>query len=53
MKEDWEKVEFKLFLFKKSGTFFIASFEEASALLDDHIVITQQMLSSCNFNFSF
>jgi dynein heavy chain len=43
MKTDWESVEYKLVAFKKSGTFSVAGFDDAMALLDEHIVLTQAM----------
>eukprot|EP01022_Parablepharisma_sp_SALTPOND_P028499 TRINITY_DN71064_c2_g1_i1.p1 TRINITY_DN71064_c2_g1~~TRINITY_DN71064_c2_g1_i1.p1 ORF type:complete len:4083 (+),score=665.19 TRINITY_DN71064_c2_g1_i1:2435-14683(+) len=50
MKKAWEKVEFKLISWKTSGTSIVAqiSFEDINALIDEHMVLTQQMMSSCN-----
>jgi dynein heavy chain len=52
MKKSWEKVEFKLFSWKNSGTWIVSqlSFEEINMLIDENMVLTQQMMSSCNFN---
>ena len=48
MKKAWEKIEFKLIAWKSSGTCIVAqiSFEEVSTVLDEHMVLTQQMMSS-------
>jgi len=43
MKQAWENVFFLLKPFKNTGSFTIATFEEAMALLDEHIVLTQTM----------
>lgn len=43
MKEAWETVELTLKAFKKTGTSTVVGFDEAMALLDDHIVLTQTM----------
>ena len=48
MKKSWEKVDFKLFAWKTSGTWIVAqiSFEDINALIDENMVLTQQMMSS-------
>ena len=43
MKRDWEAVDFTLMPFKNTGTFSVAGFDDAMALLDEHIVLTQTM----------
>lgn len=43
MKKDWEAIEFKLLPFKNTGTFSVAGFDDAMAMLDEHIVLTQTM----------
>jgi dynein heavy chain len=43
MKRDWEAVEFKLISFKNTGTFSVTGFDDAMAMLDEHIVLTQTM----------
>lgn len=43
MKKDWESVEFRLIAFKNTGTFSVAGFDDAMAMLDEHIVLTQTM----------
>jgi len=51
MKKAWEKVEFKLIAWKTSGTSIVSqiSFEEINVIIDEHMVLTQQMMSSCIF----
>ena len=50
MKKAWEKIEFKLISWKTSGTHIVSqiSFEEVNAVVDEHMVLTQQMMSSRN-----
>ena len=43
MKRDWENVEFLLHTFKNTGTYSVAGFDDAMAMLDEHIVLTQTM----------
>lgn len=43
MKKDWEGVDFKLKPFKNTGTYSVAGFDDAMAMLDEHIVLTQTM----------
>jgi hypothetical protein len=40
MKKDWENIEFNLIAFKNTGTFSVAGFDDAMAMLDEHIVMT-------------
>ncbi len=51
MKKAWETIEFKLTNWKTSGTSIVVqmSFEEVNATVDEHMVLTQQMMSSRNF----
>jgi dynein heavy chain, axonemal len=43
MKKDWEGIEFRLIPFKNTGTYSVAGFDDAMAMLDEHIVLTQTM----------
>ena len=43
MKKDWEAVDFRLIPFKNTGTYYVAGFDDAMAMLDEHIVTTQAM----------
>ncbi|XP_077969677.1 dynein axonemal heavy chain 1-like isoform X2 [Styela clava] len=43
MENEWEPVNFEVKSYKETGTFIIKSPDEASQLLDDHIVMTQTM----------
>lgn len=43
MQSDWKTVEFRLIPFKTTGTFSVVGFDDAMAMLDEHIVITQTM----------
>jgi dynein heavy chain, axonemal len=43
MKKDWEAVEFFLIPFKNTGSYSVAGFDDAMAMLDEHIVLTQTM----------
>lgn len=43
MKREWENVEFRLIPFKNTGTYSVAGFDDAMAMLDEHIVLTQTM----------
>lgn len=40
MKRDWENVEFTLVAFKNTGTYSVTGFDDAMAMLDEHIVLT-------------
>ena len=48
MKKAWEKIDFKLIAWKSSGTWIVSqvSFEDINSLIDEHMVLTQQMMSS-------
>ncbi|XP_069004796.1 dynein axonemal heavy chain 1 [Embiotoca jacksoni] len=43
MEQEWSAVDFDLLPYKETGTYILKSPEEASQLLDDHIVLTQSM----------
>ncbi|XP_030213444.1 dynein heavy chain 1, axonemal [Gadus morhua] len=43
MEKDWSTVAFDIVAYKDTGTYVLKSPEEASQLLDDHIVMTQSM----------
>lgn len=43
MELEWDSVEFDVMPYKDTGTYIIKSPDEASQLLDDHIVMTQSM----------
>ncbi|XP_029005758.1 dynein axonemal heavy chain 1 [Betta splendens] len=43
MKNEWLTVEFDVLPYKETGTYILKSPDEASQLLDDHIVMTQSM----------
>ncbi|XP_041081390.1 dynein heavy chain 1, axonemal [Polyodon spathula] len=43
MLKDWSTVTFEVLPYKETGTFILKSPDEASQLLDDHIVMTQSM----------
>lgn len=43
MEMEWANVEFDVMPYKETGTYIIKSPDEASQLLDDHIVMTQSM----------
>ena len=43
MESQWEPIEFEVMEYKDTGTYIIKAPEEASQLLDDHIVMTQSM----------
>lgn len=43
MKKDWEIIDFNLIAFKLTGTFSVTGFDDAMAILDEHIVLTQTM----------
>ncbi|XP_048343305.1 LOW QUALITY PROTEIN: dynein axonemal heavy chain 1 [Sphaerodactylus townsendi] len=43
MEREWESVLFNILPYKETGTFIMKSPDEASQLLDDHIVMTQSM----------
>ena len=40
MQADWTNIEFRLVPFKNTGTFTVVGFDDAMAMLDEHIVIT-------------
>ncbi|XP_078270493.1 dynein axonemal heavy chain 1 [Rhinoraja longicauda] len=46
MEGDWENISFDVMPYKETGTFILKSPDEASQLLDDHIVMTQSMAFS-------
>ncbi|KAG8436117.1 hypothetical protein GDO86_007286 [Hymenochirus boettgeri] len=46
MENEWTSVLFTVLPYKETGTFILKSPEEASQLLDDHIVMTQSMAFS-------
>ncbi|XP_059505480.1 dynein axonemal heavy chain 1 [Stegostoma tigrinum] len=43
MEGEWEDINFDVMPYKETGTFILKSPDEASQLLDDHIVMTQSM----------
>ena len=43
MKADWENVFFNLIPFKTTGTYSVTGFDDAMAILDEHIVLSQTM----------
>lgn len=43
MKKDWEAIDFILMPFKNTGTYSVTGFDDAMAILDEHIVLTQTM----------
>uniref|UniRef100_UPI00398EE5C8 dynein axonemal heavy chain 1 isoform X2 n=1 Tax=Pristiophorus japonicus TaxID=55135 RepID=UPI00398EE5C8 len=43
MEGEWENIFFDVIPYKETGTFILKSLDEASQLLDDHIVMTQSM----------
>uniref|UniRef100_A0A8B9RJH5 Dynein, axonemal, heavy chain 1 n=1 Tax=Astyanax mexicanus TaxID=7994 RepID=A0A8B9RJH5_ASTMX len=43
MQHEWSSVEFEVLPYKNTGTYILKSPDEASQLLDDHIVMTQSM----------
>lgn len=40
MKLDWESIDFNLVAFKSTGTFSVTGFDDAMAMLDEHIVLS-------------
>lgn len=46
MEEEWSTVMFEVMPYKETGTYILKSPDEASQLLDDHIVMTQSMTFS-------
>lgn len=40
---NWEGISFNLIPFKNSGTFSVTGFDDAMALLDEQIIVTQAM----------
>lgn len=43
MQSEWASIMFKVLPYKETGTYILKSPDEASQLLDDHIVMTQSM----------
>lgn len=43
MQSEWTSVMFEVLPYKETGTYILKSPDEASQLLDDHIVMTQSM----------
>lgn len=43
MKSDWEVIEFRLKPFKNSGTYTTLGFDEAQAILDEHMTLAQTL----------
>ncbi|XP_076603478.1 dynein axonemal heavy chain 1 [Chaetodon auriga] len=43
MEQEWSVVDFDVLPYKETGTYILKSPDEASQLLDDHIVMTQSM----------
>ncbi|MCJ8744212.1 hypothetical protein PDJAM_G00116030 [Pangasius djambal] len=43
MQSEWKSVTFEVLAYKETGTYILKSPDEASQLLDDHIVMTQSM----------
>lgn len=43
MENEWSSVSFTVSLYKDTGTFILKNTDEASQLLDDHIVMIQSM----------
>lgn len=43
MEREWESILFNVVPYKETETFILKSPDEASQLLDDHIVMTQSM----------
>lgn len=43
MKNDWEVIEFRLKPFKNSGTYTTLGFDEAQAILDEHMTLAQTL----------
>lgn len=43
MEQEWSTVELDVLPYKETGTYILKSPDEASQLLDDHIVMTQSM----------
>ena len=43
MKRDWEAIDFIMIVFKNTGTYSVTGFDDAMAILDEHIVLTQTM----------
>ena len=43
MQHEWSSVMFEVLPYKETGTYILKSPDEASQLLDDHIVMTQSM----------
>jgi dynein heavy chain, axonemal len=39
MKRDWESIEFRLKPFKNSGTYTTLGFDDAQAILDEHMTV--------------
>lgn len=43
MQNEWALIKFEVLSYKETGTYILKSPDEASQLLDDHIVMTQSM----------
>lgn len=43
MQSEWTSITFEVLPYKETGTYILKSADEASQLLDDHIVMTQSM----------
>lgn len=43
MQKEWSSITFEILPYKETGTYIMKSPDEASQLLDDHIVMTQSM----------
>ncbi|XP_032988956.1 dynein axonemal heavy chain 1 isoform X1 [Rhinolophus ferrumequinum] len=43
MEKEWSAIQFNVMPYKKTGTYILKSPDEASQLLDDHIIMTQSM----------
>lgn len=43
MEKEWSAIQFNVLPYKKTDTYILKSPDEASQLLDDHIVMTQSM----------
>lgn len=43
MEKEWSAIQFNVMPYKKTDTYILKSPDEASQLLDDHIIMTQSM----------
>ena len=43
MKAEWANIELSLKPFKTTGTYVVGGFDDAAAILDEHIVLTSTM----------